>query len=200
MARDPYRKPASCDRSSVLTLDVRARSVAPGPIPANPNDQSFDLAVVGGGIVGAGIARDAAMRGLKVALVERGDFASGTSGKTSRLVHGGLRYLKRFKIGLVKQAVRERDLLVRRAPGLVKPLAFTIPAYEERGTGQASLKVGLFVYDALSRDKKNTGSTLNLVVMADVGKLVFLAVENDERFAAELGEIVRAVAAVGKVP
>lgn len=115
--------------------------------------EAFDLAVVGGGIVGAGIARDAALRGLTVALVERGDFASGTSGKTSRLVHGGLRYLKNFKIGLVRQAVRERDLLLREAPALVKPLAFTIPAYRGRGSGPMTLRFGLFVYDLLSRDK-----------------------------------------------
>lgn len=115
--------------------------------------ETFDLVVVGGGIVGAGIARDATMRGLKTALVERGDFASGTSGKTSRLVHGGLRYLKNFKIGLVRQAVRERDLLLRHARGLVKPLAFTIPAYKDGGTGKTSLRVGLFIYDFLSRDK-----------------------------------------------
>ena len=115
--------------------------------------ERFDLLVVGGGIVGAGIAQDAALRGLKTALVERGDFASGTSSKTSRLVHGGLRYLKSFKIGLVRQAVRERDLLLERAPGLVTPLAFTIPAYEGQGMGKATLRFGLWVYDFLSRDK-----------------------------------------------
>ncbi len=120
---------------------------------ARMGSDAFDLVVVGGGIVGAGIARDAAMRGLKAALVERGDFASGTSGKTSRLVHGGLRYLRNFRIGLVREAVRERDLLLERAPALVRPLAFTIPAYAGRGTGQTSLRFGLFVYDFLSRDK-----------------------------------------------
>ena len=113
----------------------------------------FDVLVIGGGIVGAGVARDAAMRGLRTALVERGDFASGTSGKTSRLAHGGLRDLKNFKIGLVRQAVRERDLLLERSPALVRPLAFTIPAYEGRGMGRATLRFGLWVYDFLSRDK-----------------------------------------------
>ncbi len=115
--------------------------------------ETFDVLVVGGGIVGAGIARDAALRGLRTALVERADFASGTSGKTSRLVHGGLRYLKSFKVGLVRQAVRERDLLLVRSPSLVKPLAFTIPAYEGRGMGRTTLRFGLWVYDLLSRDK-----------------------------------------------
>lgn len=113
----------------------------------------FDVLVIGGGIVGAGIARDAAMRGLRTALVERGDFASGTSSKTSRLVHGGLRYLKSFKIGLVRQAVRERDLLLQRSPALVSPLAFTIPAYGDHGMGRTTLRFGLWVYDLLSHDK-----------------------------------------------
>lgn len=115
--------------------------------------ERFDVLVIGGGIVGAGIARDAAMRGLRTALVERGDFASGTSSKTSRLIHGGLRYLRNFKVGLVRQAVRERDLLLEGAPALVKPLAFTIPAYEGRGMGRITLRFGLWVYDFLSRDK-----------------------------------------------
>ncbi len=115
--------------------------------------EAFDLLVIGGGIVGAGIARDAASRGLRTALVERGDFASGTSGKTSRLIHGGLRYLKNFKVGLVRQAIRERDLLLERAPSLVQPLAFTIPAYTGRGMGRTTLRFGLWVYDFLSRDK-----------------------------------------------
>ena len=120
---------------------------------ARMKSEPFDLLVIGGGIVGAGIARDAALRGLKTALVDRGDFASGTSGRTSRLVHGGLRYLKNFKIGLVRQAVGERDRLIRQSPALVRPLAFTIPAYEGRGMGPLTLRFGLWVYDVLSRDK-----------------------------------------------
>ena len=120
---------------------------------ARMRSRAFDLLVIGGGIVGAGIARDAAMRGLSTALVERSDFASGTSGKTSRLVHGGLRYLKNFKVGLVRQAVRERDLLLEQAQALVTPLAFTIPAYEGRGMGKGTLRFGLWVYDLLSRAK-----------------------------------------------
>ena len=134
-----------------MTADaaVRGREAALARMRAD----AFDVLVVGGGIVGAGIARDAALRGLRTALVERGDFASGTSGKTSRLVHGGLRYLKHFKVGLVRQAVRERDLLLEHAPSLVEPLAFTIPAYEGRGMGRATLRFGLWIYDFLSRDK-----------------------------------------------
>jgi len=116
-------------------------------------DETFDVLVVGGGIVGAGVARDAACRGLRTALVERGDFASGTSGKTSRLIHGGLRYLRSYRVGLVRQSVRERDLLLKRAPSLVHPLAFVIPAYRGRRPGALLLRFGLFLYDFLSRDK-----------------------------------------------
>ena len=134
-----------------MTADLSPRGRAANL--ARMGSEPFDLVVVGGGIVGAAIARDAAMRGLKIALLERNDFASGTSGKTSRLVHGGLRYLKNLRIGLVRQAVRERDVLLEQAPALVRPLAFTIPAYTDRGTGRAWLRFGLFVYDFLSRDK-----------------------------------------------
>jgi glycerol-3-phosphate dehydrogenase len=88
----------------------------------------FDVLVIGGGITGAGVARDAAMRGLRVALVEKRDWASGTSSKSSRLVHGGIRYLERGEIGLVRESVREREILLRIAPDLVKPLEFTWPA------------------------------------------------------------------------
>lgn len=115
--------------------------------------ESFDVLVVGGGIVGAGVARDAACRGFATALVDRGDFASGTSGKTSRLVHGGLRYLRNYRFGLVRRAVRERDLLLRNAPGLVHPLPFLIPAYADHGPRRAVLRFGLFLYDFLSQEK-----------------------------------------------
>lgn len=134
-----------------MSADFSARGRAENL--ARMRTRTFDLLVIGGGIVGAGIARDAALRGLSTALVERGDFASGTSSKTSRLVHGGLRYLKNYKIGLVQQAVRERDLLLERAHALVTPLAFTIPAYQGRGMGKGTLRFGLWVYDFLSRAK-----------------------------------------------
>ncbi len=112
-----------------------------------------DVLVIGGGIVGAWTALTAAMRGHRTALVEKGDFASGTSGKTSRLVHGGLRYLERFRIGVVRRAARERDLLLRIAPGLVKPLKFLIPVYQDRGPKDWQLRIGLWLYDALSKEK-----------------------------------------------
>src|SRR5207244_8992552 len=83
----------------------------------------------------------------------RVDFAAGTSGKTSRLVDGGLRYLRNYRVGLVRRAVRERDLLLRNAPGLVHPLPFLIPSYVDRGPGRLLLRFGLFLYDFLSREK-----------------------------------------------
>ncbi|MGQ0797764.1 MAG: FAD-dependent oxidoreductase [Methanobacteriota archaeon] len=113
--------------------------------------EPVDLLVVGGGIVGSAVAWDAATRGLRTALVERGDFASGTSGKTSRMVHGGLRYLRSGRVGIVREALRERDLLVTNAPALVRPLRFTIPAYAGARPGAFALRLGLFLYDRLSR-------------------------------------------------
>ncbi|HKZ89963.1 MAG TPA: FAD-dependent oxidoreductase, partial [Thermoplasmata archaeon] len=112
--------------------------------------ERLDILVVGGGVVGAAVAWDAALRGLRTGLVERGDFGSGTSGKTSRLIHGGLRYLRSARLGLVREAIRERDLLVRSAPALVRPIRFTIPSYRGRGPGPWTLRLGLFLYDILS--------------------------------------------------
>ena len=83
--------------------------------------ERFDVAVVGGGITGAGVALDAASRGYSVALIERADYASGTSSRSSKLVHGGLRYLQQFDLALVREALLERQLLVRLAPHLVRP-------------------------------------------------------------------------------
>src|SRR6266487_250076 len=89
--------------------------------------EQFDVLVVGGGITGAGVAVDAATRGLRTALVERGDFASGTSSKSSKLVHGGLRYLQQKEFRLVYEALAERQVLLKNAPHLVHPLPFLIP-------------------------------------------------------------------------
>ena len=96
---------------------------------AELSSRTFDALVVGGGITGAGIARDAALRGLSVALVEQGDFASGTSSRSSRLIHGGVRYLEHGHLHLVFEASAERRRLLRLAPHLVHPLAFTWPVY-----------------------------------------------------------------------
>src|SRR5512146_1173151 len=91
---------------------------------------SFDIVVVCGGITGDGVAFDAATRGYSVALVERADFSSGTSSRSSKLVHGGLRYLQNFDLGLVREALLERGLMVRLAPHLVRPLPFVVPAFD----------------------------------------------------------------------
>lgn len=113
--------------------------------------EPLDLLVVGGGISGAGIALDAASRGASVGLVERLDFASGTSSKSSKLVHGGLRYLEQREFGLMREACTERDLLRRLAPHLVEPLAFVLPV-SGRST-RAKFGVGLWAYDALASFK-----------------------------------------------
>jgi glycerol-3-phosphate dehydrogenase len=112
--------------------------------------ERFDVLVIGGGINGAGIARDAAMRGLMVALVEREDFASGTSSRSSRLIHGGIRYLEHGFLHLVFESSRERRTLLRIAPHLVRPLEFTWPVYEGARVPRWKLGAGLVLYDALS--------------------------------------------------
>src|SRR6266481_1437171 len=92
--------------------------------------EQFDVLVIGGGITGAGVALDAAARGYKVALVEKGDFASGTSSKSTKLVHGGIRYLPNFDFALVHEALVERGILLQNAPFLVTPVAFVLQIYE----------------------------------------------------------------------
>ena len=92
--------------------------------------ERFDVVVIGGGITGAGVALDAASRGYSVALVEKADFASGTSSRSSKLVHGGLRYLQNFDLGLVREALLERQMMVKLAPHLVKPLPLVVPAFD----------------------------------------------------------------------
>src|SRR5215213_6254319 len=103
-------------------------------------DEQFDVLVVGGGITGVGVALDAASRGLRTALVEREDFASGTSSKSSKLVHGGLRYLQQGEVRLVYEALHERQRLRRNAPHLVKVLPFMIPILNRPATGDSQTK------------------------------------------------------------
>jgi glycerol-3-phosphate dehydrogenase len=110
---------------------------------------TFDVVVIGGGITGAGVALDAASRGYSVALVERGDFSEGTSSRSSKLVHGGLRYLQNFDLGLVREALLERSLLVSLAPHLVKPLPFLVPSFGGKRPDRL-MGMGLNMYDAMS--------------------------------------------------
>ena len=110
----------------------------------------YDVLVIGGGIVGAGIARDAAMRGLRVALIEQGDFASGTSSKTSKLIHGGLRYLEHGHVRLVFESLRERQVLRTIAPAFVHPLSLLLPMYEGDARGAWKISLGLWLYDVLA--------------------------------------------------
>jgi glycerol-3-phosphate dehydrogenase len=112
----------------------------------------FDVVVVGGGITGAGVALDAASRGYSVALLERADYASGTSSRSSKLVHGGLRYLQNFDLGLVREALLERQLMVTLAPHLVRPLPMVVPAFEGARPDRL-VGVGLNLYDVMSVDR-----------------------------------------------
>ena len=112
--------------------------------------QTFDIAVIGGGIVGCGVARDAALRGLRVVLVEKDDFGSGTTSASTRIVHGGLRYLETADFALVRMDLRERETLLRIAPHLVKPLEFVIPFNDVGRWQRTKLRIGLALYDALA--------------------------------------------------
>ncbi len=116
-------------------------------------DTNFDVIVIGAGINGAGIARDAAMRGLKVLLLDKGDIGSGTSSASTRLIHGGLRYLEQGELGLVRESLRERAVLLKIASHLVKQLPILIPIYKGGHRGRFMIRAGLIAYDLLSHDK-----------------------------------------------
>lgn len=121
--------------------------------PYLPEKTEFDLLVIGGGINGAAIARDAAMRGLRVLLTEKSDFGSGTTSWSTRLIHGGLRYLEHYEVPLVRESLRERKILLESAPHLVHPLHFLIPIYSGTSRGPGIVRVGMLAYEALSIDK-----------------------------------------------
>jgi glycerol-3-phosphate dehydrogenase len=127
--------------------------LSPGTRESNLNaleEEPFDILIVGAGITGAGVAREAALRGMRVALVEREDFASGTSSRSSRLVHGGIRYLEHGELHLVYEASRERRILLRIAPHLVRPLRFLWPVFEKTRIPRWKLRAGFLLYDALA--------------------------------------------------
>src|SRR5256885_11169181 len=116
---------------------------------ANIGSGVLDILVVGGGIVGSGIARDATLRGLRVAVIDKHDFAFGTSSRSSRLLHGGLRYLAQGRIGLVREASAEKMILHRIAPHLAQPLKFIFPTYRGTEWKHWKLRIGVKLYDLL---------------------------------------------------
>ena len=133
-------------------LDFRDRAKLFAALEA----QAFDVLVIGGGVTGAGVARDAAMRGLKVALVEARDFASGTSSRSSKMIHGGLRYLAQGDLGLVREAASERKAVERIAPHLTRMTHFIVPA--KNAAGIAKLNAGLWTFEKLggvAKDRKH---------------------------------------------
>ena len=117
--------------------------------------KTWDLIIIGGGITGAGILREATRIGLKVLLVEKKDFAWGTSSRSSKLVHGGLRYLQEWKFLLTKIGVAEREQLLKEAPGLVESLGFFLPIYEDLSPSKRTLKAGLSLYDIMARERQH---------------------------------------------
>src|SRR5215213_10836299 len=122
-------------------------------VPQDIGDYPFDLIVVGAGINGAGIARDAAMRGLRVLLLDKGDISAGTTQWATRLIHGGLRYLEHYEFALVRESLRDREALLHIAPHLVKPLGFLVPIYKGNSHGPLLIRMGMNLYDTLSYDK-----------------------------------------------
>lgn len=119
-------------------------------------DEIFDVIVIGGGISGAAVAYDAASRGFNVALVEKKDYGWATSAATSKLIHGGLRYLQNLEFGLVRESLRERLTLENIAPNLVYPVQFLVPGYEDTKPDKWTFRAGLTLYDALSYDRGRT--------------------------------------------
>ena len=121
------------------------------------NNLQFDVIVIGAGINGAGIARDAAMRGLKVLLFDKGDLGGGTSTWSTRLIHGGLRYLEHGEFRLVRESLRERSCLLNTCPHLVRPIPLLVPVYEKARRGWWTIRLGMIAYDALSFNKSLPG-------------------------------------------
>jgi glycerol-3-phosphate dehydrogenase len=117
-------------------------------------DADYDVVVVGGGMAGAGAARDLALRGVSVALLEKGDFASATTARSSKLIHGGLRYLELFDFGLVRESLAERERLRRLAPHLVHPLPFLVPVYRDSSRSLVKVRIGLRLYDWLTPGRR----------------------------------------------
>ena len=131
--------------------NIRFSNLDRGKTSQKMSKEHYDLVIIGGGITGGGIALDAASRGLKVALVEKGDFASGTSSKSTKLIHGGLRYLKQFDFWLVREVGSERAIVHKLAPHLVIPEKMLLPLIENGSYGKWLTSIGLKVYDILAQ-------------------------------------------------
>lgn len=179
----------------------------------------FDLIIIGGGITGAGVARDAASRGMRVALINQDDFATGTSSKSSKLIHGGIRYLENLEFHLVFEALSERTKLFEIAPHMVHPLRFVLPIYKDSRVGMTKLGLGMWLYDALSLfqapelherlnsketmerlpvlDGKNlSGSYVYSDAYMDDDRLVFETLRSADSWGAVCANYVRATGAV----
>src|ERR671913_102723 len=141
---------------SHVAADVTASGSSPSPDVSQDSDR-FDLILIGAGINGVGIARDATLRGLRVLLLDKGDVAGGTTSWSTRLIHGGLRYLEHGEIGLVRESLRERERLLRIAPHLVRPLPLLLPIYRGDQRGQLLIRAGMVAYDVLSGGKSLPG-------------------------------------------
>jgi glycerol-3-phosphate dehydrogenase len=162
--------------------------------------EPLDMLVIGGGITGAGVMHDAALRGLEVALVERGDFACGTSSRSSKLIHGGLRYLRRMQLRITRTACRERDLLALSNPHLVWPVRFLYPSYEHDATPGWQVDLGLAMYDHLTpvrhrHEKVDAAEARALVPELAKGGLEFGLLYDDA--VADDARLVLAVVAAG---
>ncbi len=169
-------------------------------------EEVFDVLIIGGGITGAGLALDAALRGLRVALVEKRDFAAGTSSRSTKLIHGGLRYLEHFDFALVREGLRERATLARTCPRLARPFPFAIPIYENRRRNYdrpLKMRLGLWLYDLLAGRRNfarhrrlNRDEALALAPQLDPrglkGALLYYdAVTNDSRLVIEVIKTAR---------
>src|SRR5215212_6587442 len=147
-------------RSIAVSFDVLGARMGPAVDRRIPNDvehRRFDLLVIGAGINGVAIARDAAMRGLRVLVLDKGDIGSGTTSWSTRLIHGGLRYLEHIEIGLVRESLRERERLLRIVPHLVRPLPLLLPIYRGDQRGRLLIRAGMLAYDVLSLAKSLPG-------------------------------------------
>ena len=117
------------------------------------SNKTYDLVIIGGGIFGVCAAWDAALRGLSVAIVDKGDFSNATSANHFKMVHGGIRYLQHGDVARIRESSRERSALLRIAPHLVKPLSIVIPTYGHGMKGKAVLSTGMYLYDLLTFDR-----------------------------------------------